>query len=61
MLGILVASGVNIGLAGAAIVCYRAISLGAQGAAGALAFTALTADLGRVRRRGRRGNICSGD
>jgi uncharacterized protein (TIRG00374 family) len=61
MLGILVASGVNIGLAGAAIVCYRAISLGAQGAAGALAFTALTADLGRVRRRGKRGNVCSGD
>jgi uncharacterized membrane protein YbhN (UPF0104 family) len=52
MLGILVASGVNIGLAGAAIVCYRAISLGAQGAAGALAFTALTGDLGRFRLRG---------
>lgn len=43
MLGILVASGVNVGLGAAAIVCYRAISLGAQGAAGALAFTTLTA------------------
>jgi uncharacterized membrane protein YbhN (UPF0104 family) len=50
MLGILVASGVNIGLAAAAIVCYRAISLGAQGAAGALAFTTLTADLRRSKR-----------
>jgi uncharacterized membrane protein YbhN (UPF0104 family) len=52
MLGILVASGVNIGLGAAAIVCYRAISLGAQGLAGALAFTRLTADLGRPRSRG---------
>jgi uncharacterized membrane protein YbhN (UPF0104 family) len=55
MLGILVASAVNIGLAAAAIVCYRAISLGAQGAAGALAFTTLTADLGRLNGRGKRG------
>jgi uncharacterized protein (TIRG00374 family) len=47
MLGILVASGVNIGLAGAAIVCYRAVSLGAQGAVGGLAFITLTADLRR--------------
>jgi uncharacterized protein (TIRG00374 family) len=53
MLGILVASGVNVGLGAAAIVCYRAVSLGAQGAAGAVAFTSLTADLGRVPRRGR--------
>ncbi len=45
MLGILVASGVNVGLGAAAIICYRAISLGAQGATGALAFTMLTADL----------------
>jgi uncharacterized membrane protein YbhN (UPF0104 family) len=52
MLGILVASGVNIGLGAAAIVCYRAISLGAQGATGALAFAMLTAD---VRGSGRRG------
>ena len=52
MLGILVASGVNVGLGAAAIVCYRAISLGAQGAAGALAFASLTAD---VRRSGHRG------
>jgi uncharacterized membrane protein YbhN (UPF0104 family) len=45
MLGILVASGVNLGLGAAAIVCYRAISLGAQGAAGALAATTLFADI----------------
>ncbi len=45
MLGILVASGVNIGLGAAAIVCYRAISLGGQGAAGVLAFATLTADI----------------
>ena len=54
MLGILVASGVNIGLGAAAIVCYRAISLGAQGAAGALAFTMLTADLRGSSPRGER-------
>jgi uncharacterized protein (TIRG00374 family) len=51
MLGILVASGVNVGLGAAAIVCYRAISLGAQGTAGAVAFAALTADTGRAGRR----------
>jgi uncharacterized membrane protein YbhN (UPF0104 family) len=45
MLGILVASGVNVGLGAAAVICYRAISLGAQGATGALAFTMLTVDL----------------
>jgi uncharacterized membrane protein YbhN (UPF0104 family) len=45
MLGILVASGVNIGLGAAAIVCYRAISLGAQGAAGALAVATLFPDI----------------
>lgn len=56
MLGILVASGVNIGLAGAAIVCYRVVSLGAQGASGAVAFTTLTADLGAFNRRGERGS-----
>jgi uncharacterized protein (TIRG00374 family) len=52
MLGILVASGVNIGLGGAAIVCYRAISLGAQGAAGALATATLFADIRGDRTRG---------
>jgi uncharacterized membrane protein YbhN (UPF0104 family) len=51
MLGILVASGVNIGLGAAAIICYRAVSLGAQGAAGALAFVTLTSDLRRSSRR----------
>jgi uncharacterized protein (TIRG00374 family) len=56
MLGILVASGVNIGLAAAAIVCYRVVSLGAQGAAGALAFTGLTADLGAFNGRSERGS-----
>jgi uncharacterized membrane protein YbhN (UPF0104 family) len=49
MLGILVASGVNIGLGAAAIVCYRAISLGAQGATGALAITTLVPDIRRSR------------
>jgi uncharacterized protein (TIRG00374 family) len=54
MLGILVASGVNVGLGAAAIVCYRAISLGAQGAFGALAFAMLTADIrGSRSRQGR--------
>jgi uncharacterized membrane protein YbhN (UPF0104 family) len=51
MLGILVASGVNIGLGAAAIICYRAVSLGAQGAVGALAFTTLAAELRRTSRR----------
>ena len=45
MLGILVASGVNVGLGAAAIVCYRAISLGAQGATGALAVATLIPDI----------------
>jgi uncharacterized protein (TIRG00374 family) len=51
MLGILVASGVGTSLGAAAIVCYRAISLGAQGAAGAVAFTTLTADVRSSRQR----------
>lgn len=51
MLGILVASGVNIGLGAAAIICYRAVSLGAQGAVGALAFTTLTVELRRSNRQ----------
>jgi uncharacterized protein (TIRG00374 family) len=54
MLGILVASGVNIGLGAAAIVCYRAISLGTQGAAGAIAVATLFADVRSSRARGER-------
>jgi uncharacterized membrane protein YbhN (UPF0104 family) len=45
MLGILVASHVDAGVAGAAIVCYRAIALGCQGALGAGAFAMLVTDL----------------
>ena len=37
MLGILVASGVGAALAAAAIICYRAVSLGLQVGAGAVA------------------------
>lgn len=45
MLGIFAASHVNIGTAGAAIICYRAIALGVQGALGATAFAMLATDL----------------
>jgi uncharacterized membrane protein YbhN (UPF0104 family) len=45
MLGIFAASHVNIGTAGAAIICYRAIALGVQGALGAIAFAMLATDL----------------
>ena len=45
MLGIFVASHVDAGLAGAAIICYRAIALGVQGVLGACAFTTLATDL----------------
>jgi uncharacterized membrane protein YbhN (UPF0104 family) len=45
MLGIFAASGVNLGLAGAAIVCYRTIALGVQGAVGASAFAVLVPQL----------------
>lgn len=45
MLGIFAASHVDLGLAGAAIVCYRAIALGLEGAFGALAFSALATGL----------------
>lgn len=41
MLGIFVASGVNVGLAAAAIVCYRAVALGVQGISGAAAVATL--------------------
>ncbi|GAC1520556.1 MAG: hypothetical protein NVS2B6_04240 [Thermoleophilaceae bacterium] len=45
MLGIFVASGVDAGLAAAAIVCYRALALGIQGLAGAVALTTLAPEL----------------
>jgi uncharacterized membrane protein YbhN (UPF0104 family) len=51
MLGIFAASGVNLGLAGAAIICYRTIALGVQGGLGALAFVSLATGLGVERRR----------
>jgi uncharacterized membrane protein YbhN (UPF0104 family) len=49
MLGIFVASGVNLGLAAAAIVCYRAIALGVQGVTGAVAVASLIPELRRAR------------
>jgi uncharacterized membrane protein YbhN (UPF0104 family) len=53
MLGIFASSGVNLGLAGAAIICYRTIALSVQGGLGALAFVGLAsglrADRGQVR------------
>ncbi len=45
MLGIFVASGVNAGLAAAAIVCYRAIALGVQGITGTVAVVTLAPEL----------------
>jgi uncharacterized membrane protein YbhN (UPF0104 family) len=45
MLGIFVSSHIDVGLAGAAIVCYRAIALGVQGALGAGAFAMLVTEL----------------
>lgn len=51
MLGIFAASGVNLGLAGAAIICYRTIALTVQGGLGALAFVGLASGL-RAERRG---------
>jgi uncharacterized membrane protein YbhN (UPF0104 family) len=47
MLGIFAASNINIGVAGAAIVCYRTIALGVQGAVGAAAFASLAPQLRR--------------
>jgi uncharacterized membrane protein YbhN (UPF0104 family) len=55
MLGIFSASGVNLGLAAAAVVCYRTISLGVQGIAGSAAFVSLASDL-RAERRSRPGS-----
>jgi uncharacterized protein (TIRG00374 family) len=49
MLGIFAASGVNTGVAGAAIICYRTIALGTEGALGAIAFAMLVTEI-----RGRR-------
>jgi uncharacterized membrane protein YbhN (UPF0104 family) len=45
MLGIFAASGVDVALAGAAIICYRAVALGTQGALGAVAFASLATKL----------------
>jgi uncharacterized membrane protein YbhN (UPF0104 family) len=45
MLGIFAASHVDVGVAGAAIICYRAIALGTQGVLGAIAFAVLVGDL----------------
>jgi uncharacterized protein (TIRG00374 family) len=45
MLGIFAASGVGLGTAGAAVICYRTISLGVQGVLGAGAFTSLATAL----------------
>ena len=52
MLGIFSASGVNLGLAAAAVVCYRTISLGVQGIAGSAAFVSMASDLRRERGQG---------
>jgi uncharacterized membrane protein YbhN (UPF0104 family) len=51
MLGIFAASGVNLGLAAAAIICYRTIALGVQGGLGALGFVSLASGLRAERRR----------
>jgi uncharacterized membrane protein YbhN (UPF0104 family) len=51
MLGIFASSGVNLGLAGAAIICYRTIALGVQGGLGALGVVSLAGGL-RAERRG---------
>ena len=50
MLGIFSASGVNLGLAAAAVICYRTIALGVQGVLGSVAFVSLASDLRRERR-----------
>jgi uncharacterized membrane protein YbhN (UPF0104 family) len=51
MLGIFASSGVNLGLAGAAIICYRTIALAVQGGLGALGVVSLASGL-RAERRG---------
>ncbi len=50
MLGIFSASGVNLGLAAAAVICYRTIALGTQGILGSAAFVSLASDLRQERR-----------
>jgi uncharacterized membrane protein YbhN (UPF0104 family) len=50
MLGIFASSGVNLGLAGAAIICYRTIALGVQGGLGALGVVSLASGLRAERR-----------
>jgi uncharacterized membrane protein YbhN (UPF0104 family) len=50
MLGIFSASGVNLGLAAAAVICYRTIALGVQGMLGATAFVSLASELRRERK-----------
>jgi uncharacterized membrane protein YbhN (UPF0104 family) len=50
MLGIFVASGVDVGLAAAAIVCYRAIALGLQSLAGVVSVASLVPAVRRERR-----------
>jgi len=50
MLGIFVASGVDSGLAAAAIVCYRAISLGLQSITGVVSVLSLARALRREHR-----------
>ncbi len=50
MLGIFVASGVDSGLAAAAIVCYRAIALGMQSITGVVALLSLVPAVRRERR-----------
>jgi uncharacterized membrane protein YbhN (UPF0104 family) len=47
MLGVLTASGVNLGLGAAAIILYRFVSLGLQATAGGIAVATLTAALRR--------------
>jgi uncharacterized membrane protein YbhN (UPF0104 family) len=47
MLGVLTASGINVGLGGAAIILYRFVSLGIQATGGAIAVATLTAALRR--------------
>lgn len=53
MLGIFSASGTDLGLAGAAVICYRAIALGVQGILGAAGFVSLFADVRRDAASGR--------
>ncbi len=54
MLGIFASSGVSVGLAAPAIICYRTIALGVQGVVGAAAFVSLAAQLRQERRAGSR-------